>query len=134
VVIVIKLLEDAIRDGDKIYATVNLAFDIFVSRHLRFVPSKVLNTAINSTGSAGPVKTPIAEAQAAAMIQSYNGIGRLPTEVDYVECHATGTSVGDPVEANWVGTHFKREAELLVGSVKANIGYSCYLSWQGIIL
>ncbi|KAJ7811280.1 polyketide synthase [Mycena olivaceomarginata] len=93
VVFVVKLLEDAIRDGDKIYAT-------------------VLNTAINST-----------VAQAAAMLVAYNGIGRSPTEVDFVECHATGTSVGDPVEANWVGNHFKRDEELLIGSVKGNIGH-----------
>ncbi|KAJ7153578.1 polyketide synthase [Mycena crocata] len=105
VVLVVKLLEDAIRDGDKIYAT-------------------VLNTAINSTGSAGPVKTPIAESQAATMLTAYKGIGRSPTEVDFVECHATGTAVGDPVEVNWVGNHFKREHELLVGSVKGNIGHT----------
>ncbi|KAJ7622843.1 polyketide synthase [Mycena polygramma] len=105
VVLVIKLLEDAIRDGDKIYAT-------------------VLNTAINSTGSAGPVKTPIAESQAAAMLTAYKGIGRSPTEVDFVELHATGTAVGDPVEANWVGNHFKRDSELLIGSVKGNIGHT----------
>ncbi|KAJ7191756.1 hypothetical protein B0H12DRAFT_1246247 [Mycena haematopus] len=105
VVIVIKLLEDAIRDGDKIYAT-------------------VLNTAVNSTGSAGPVKTPVAEAQAVAMRNAYHGIGRSPTEVDFVECHATGTSVGDPIEANWVGSQFKRDRELLIGSVKANIGHT----------
>ncbi|KAJ7351379.1 polyketide synthase [Mycena albidolilacea] len=104
VVFVIKLLEDAIRDGDKIYAT-------------------VLSTAINSTGSAGPLKTPIPESQAAAMLAAYNGIGRSPTEVDFVECHATGTSVGDPVEANGVGNHFKRDEELLIGSVKGNFGH-----------
>jgi 3-oxoacyl-(acyl-carrier-protein) synthase len=57
------------------------------------------------------------------MHAAYNGIGRSPTEVDYVECHATGTSVGDPVEANWVGNHFKRDSELLIGSVKGNIGW-----------
>ncbi|KAF7351064.1 Polyketide synthase [Mycena sanguinolenta] len=105
VVLVIKLLEDAIRDGDKIYAT-------------------VLNTAVNSTGSAGPVKTPIAESQAAAMLAAYKGIGRSPKEADFVECHATGTAVGDPVETNWVGNHFKRDSELLIGSVKGNIGHT----------
>ncbi|KAJ7046113.1 polyketide synthase [Mycena alexandri] len=105
VVIVIKLLEDAIRDGDKIYAT-------------------VLNTAINSTGSAGPVKTPIAESQAAAMLDAFKGIGRSPTEVDFIECHATGTSVGDPVEVNWIGNQFKRDRELLIGSLKGNIGHT----------
>ncbi|KAK7039778.1 polyketide synthase [Favolaschia claudopus] len=105
VVFVIKLLEDAIRDGDKIYAT-------------------ILSTAINSTGSAGPMKTPIPESQAAAMLVAYNTIGRSPSEADYVECHATGTTIGDPLEANWVGAHFKKDTELLVGSVKGNIGHS----------
>ncbi|KAF8149650.1 polyketide synthase [Mycena galopus ATCC 62051] len=105
VVFVIKLLEDAIRDGDKIYAT-------------------VLNTAVNSTGSAGPVKMPIAESQAATMLAAYKGISRSPTEVDFVECHATGTSVGDPIEANWIGKYFKRDSELLIGSVKGNIGHT----------
>ncbi|KAK7044311.1 polyketide synthase [Favolaschia claudopus] len=105
VVFVIKLLDDAIRDGDKIYAT-------------------ILNTAINSTGSAGPMKTPIPESQAAVMLAAYNAIGRSPSEADYVECHATGTTIGDPIEANWVGAHFKKDTELLVGSVKGNIGHS----------
>ncbi|KAJ7842961.1 polyketide synthase [Mycena olivaceomarginata] len=105
VVMVIKLLENAIRDGDKIYAT-------------------VLNTAVNSTGSVAPVKTPVADAQATAMLTAYKGIGRSPTEVDFVECHATGTSVGDPIEANWVGNHFKRDHELVIGSVKGNIGHT----------
>ncbi|KAK7057599.1 polyketide synthase [Favolaschia claudopus] len=86
---------------------------------------QVLNTAINSTGSAGPVKTPIPESQAAAMHTAFKGIGRSPAEVDFVECHATGTAVGDPIEANWVGSHFKKEnAELVVGSVKGNIGHT----------
>jgi acyl transferase domain-containing protein len=94
---------------------------------------KILNTAINSTGSAGPSKTPIPESQAAAMLQAFKGTGRSPTEVDFVECHSTGTSVGDPVEANWVGAHFKRDTELLVGSVKANIGYVRIIYWQRIM-
>jgi acyl transferase domain-containing protein len=133
VVIVIKLLEDAVLDGDKIYATVSLVFHVLVLRHSRFIRPKILNTAINSTGSAGPVKTPIAESQAAAMLHAYKGTGRSPTEVDFVECHSTGTSVGDPVEVNWVGAHFKRDTELLVGSVKANIGYGCIFDWQRIM-
>jgi acyl transferase domain-containing protein len=121
VVLVIKLLEDAIRDGDKIYATVRINLSLTSCRVLNFA-SQVLNTAVNSTGSAGPVKTPIAESQAAAMLTAYKGIGRSPKEVDFVECHATGTAVGDPVEANWVGNYFKRDSELVIGSVKGNIG------------
>ena len=34
-----------------------------------------------------------------------------------------GTAQGDPTEANWVGAEFRRDDELIVGSVKGNIGY-----------
>lgn len=33
-----------------------------------------------------------------------------------------GTASGDPTEANWIGEQFKRDGEVLVGSVKGNIG------------
>lgn len=133
------MLEDAIRDGDRIYATVSSPvklcsysqefFDVGVEygrEFYRFV--MIVNragwklTVFCVPGSVGPVKTPIAESQAAAMVAAYKGIGRSPAEVDFVECHATGTSVGDPIEANWVGNYFKRDSELLIGSVKGNIG------------
>ncbi|KAJ7464985.1 putative polyketide synthase [Mycena galericulata] len=102
--VVLKPLEDALRDGDFIYAS-------------------ILGTGINSTGSAGPVSAPVAEAQIDAMHRAYAGTGRLPGEVDYIELHATGTAVGDPIEANWAGSKFQRDDELLVGSVKGNIGH-----------
>ena len=34
-----------------------------------------------------------------------------------------GTAQGDPTEANWIGAEFKRDDELVIGSVKGNIGY-----------
>ncbi|KZV91528.1 hypothetical protein EXIGLDRAFT_769873, partial [Exidia glandulosa HHB12029] len=37
--------------------------------------------------------------------------------------HATGTARGDPTEANWAGRAFQRDTELLIGSVKGNIGH-----------
>ncbi|KAF8898071.1 hypothetical protein CPB84DRAFT_1748077 [Gymnopilus junonius] len=104
-VVVIKPLADAIRDQDHIYAT-------------------ILGTAINSTGSAAPPGAPVAESQRDAMVQAFQRAGRSPREVDYVELHATGTAKGDPTEANWVGEHFHREDELVVGSVKGNIGHT----------
>ena len=39
-----------------------------------------------------------------------------------------GTAKGDPTEANWVGERFHREDELLIGSVKANIGYVYFIT------
>ncbi|KAK0195634.1 putative polyketide synthase [Armillaria mellea] len=106
VVIVIKSLEKAIQDGDHIYGT-------------------ILGTAINAGGSAAPPNAPIAEAQRRVMIKAFERAGRSPKEVSYVECHATGTAQGDPAEANWVGYSFgQRDKEVLIGSVKGNIGHT----------
>ncbi|KAJ3795783.1 polyketide synthase [Lentinula aff. detonsa] len=102
--IVVKLLKDAIKDGDHIYGT-------------------VLGTGINSNGSAAPVSAPVAAGQVGAMERAYRGLHRKPSEVDYVETHTTGTAAGDPVEANWVGEKFGRGKELLIGSVKGNTGH-----------
>ncbi|KAF8525874.1 hypothetical protein BU17DRAFT_83380 [Hysterangium stoloniferum] len=104
VVIVVKKLEDALRDGDHIYAS-------------------VLGTAVTTNGSAAPVNAPVAESQAQAMEQAYIGTGRRPKDVDFLELHATGTAAGDPVEANWIGEKFHRDGELIIGSVKGNIGH-----------
>ncbi|KAJ6465896.1 putative polyketide synthase [Mycena vitilis] len=105
VAIVIKPLKDALRDRDRVYAT-------------------ILGTAINSTGAGGPPGAPVADSQRAAMTEAFKRASRLPTDVAYVELHATGTAKGDPTEANWVGEHFQRADELLVGSVKGNIGHT----------
>ncbi|EJD00213.1 polyketide synthase [Fomitiporia mediterranea MF3/22] len=104
VVVVLKLLSDAIRDGDHIYAS-------------------ILGTGINSCGCAAPVSAPVADAQKDAMLRAYSSTGRSPSEVDFIELHATGTAAGDPTEANWVGEAFKRNGELLLGSVKGNLGH-----------
>ncbi|EJF59192.1 ketoacyl-synt-domain-containing protein [Dichomitus squalens LYAD-421 SS1] len=102
--IVLKPLEDAVHDHDHIYAT-------------------ILGTGVNSSGSLAPVNAPVASAQADAMRRAFSYTDRLPQEVDFLELHATGTAQGDPSEANWVGRNFHREDELLVGSVKGNIGH-----------
>ncbi|GBE89888.1 putative polyketide synthase [Sparassis crispa] len=105
VAIVIKPLEQALNDHDRIYAT-------------------VLGTAINSTGSGAPPSAPVAESQRDVMIHAFKRARREPQEVDYVEAHATGTAKGDPTEVNWIGEHFRRQEELLIGSVKGNIGHT----------
>ncbi|KLO91892.1 putative polyketide synthase [Fusarium fujikuroi] len=45
---------------------------------------------------------------------------------DYVECHGTGTAVGDPIEVEATGRVFDRGSgdQLLLGSVKTNVGHS----------
>ncbi|KAJ7877965.1 acyl transferase domain-containing protein [Mycena olivaceomarginata] len=58
------------------------------------------------------------------MLVAFERAGHSPSEAAYVELHATGTAKGDPTEANWVGQRFRRANELLVGSVKGNIGHT----------
>ena len=50
-----------------------------------------------------------------------------PNSIFYMECHGTGTKVGDPIEANTVGKFFARspnDPPLLIGSVKSVIGHT----------
>ncbi|OSX62601.1 hypothetical protein POSPLADRAFT_1055974, partial [Postia placenta MAD-698-R-SB12] len=105
VAIVLKPLQQALLDEDPIYAT-------------------ILGTAINSCGGSAPSGAPVAEAQRDAMRKAFRLSGRSPREVDFVELHATGTAKGDPTEANWAGEEFQRDDEILIGSVKGNIGHT----------
>ncbi|KAJ7066919.1 hypothetical protein C8F01DRAFT_1340925 [Mycena amicta] len=107
--VVLKTLDDAIRDNDHIYAT-------------------VLGSATNSNGGGGPPNAPVARTQKQAMKSAFQRAGKAPSEASYAEIHATGTAKGDPTEANWVGEEFSRgrpaARELLIGSVKGNIGHT----------
>jgi acyl transferase domain-containing protein len=69
------------------------------------------------------VNAPVASAQEDAMRRAFRMARVSPTEVDFLELHATGTARGDPTEANWVGEAFQRDGDILLGSVKGNIGY-----------
>ncbi|KAH9886258.1 ketoacyl-synt-domain-containing protein [Cubamyces lactineus] len=104
VCMVLKPLDAALRDGDKVYAT-------------------ILGTGINNCGSLAPVNAPVAASQQEAMMRAFAQARRNPREVDFVELHATGTATGDPTEANWVGREFCRDGELMIGSVKGNVGH-----------
>ncbi|KAI0683985.1 polyketide synthase [Cerioporus squamosus] len=104
VVIVLKPLQAAVRDHDHIYAT-------------------ILGTGVNSSGSLVPANAPSAQAQKDAMQRAFLQTGRNPKDVDFIELHATGTVKGDPTEANWVGEAFQRDGDIVVGSVKGNLGH-----------
>lgn len=107
-VIVIKRLEDALRDGDTVRAVIR-------------------NTGSNQHGRTPAITQPNQEAQVDLIERTYKqaGIDMEPTR--FFEAHGTGTRVGDPVEANAIGTAFRhcRSAHdpLFIGAVKANIGH-----------
>lgn len=64
--------------------------------------------------------------QSVLLRDCYESSGVSPNDVAYVECHATGTKVGDPEEVNALETVFlkNRTTPLLIGSIKSNMGHS----------
>lgn len=52
---------------------------------------QILGTAVTTNGSALPPNAPLPSAQKQAMIKAFQRANRLPKDVAYFECHATGT-------------------------------------------
>jgi acyl transferase domain-containing protein len=109
-VTVLKRLEDAQRDGDRIYAVVKGA------------------AANNDGASEGPM-TPRPGGQLDALRAAYRDAGFSPATLGYVEAHGTATTVGDVVEVAALRQLFeeagwKEGTRTALGSVKANIGHT----------
>lgn len=90
-VIVLKPLEAALRDHDHVYATVGL---VLLLPSVRVCNSgysnQILGTGVNSSGSLVPANAPAALAQRDAMVRAFAQARRSPSEVDFLELHATG--------------------------------------------
>ena len=78
---------------------------------------------LSNDGRAGGLLVPSQEGQERAMRLAYAAAGLAPRTVSLVECHATGTPVGDAVEAGSMARVFADCDDLPVGSVKSNVGH-----------
>ena len=107
-IVALKRLEDAIADGDRIWAVIR-------------------GSAVNQDGTGPGLTVPEGPAQQRAIEAALARAGFEPSEVDYLEAHGTGTRVGDPTEFEAAGTVYGKgrdpEHPLLIGSVKTNIGH-----------
>ena len=106
---VLKRHSDAVRDGDKIHAIIK-------------------GGALSNDGKGEFVLSPNTKGQVLAYERAYENAGVDPRDVDYIECHATGTPKGDNVELGSMDTFFScfpRENgnKPLLGSVKSNLGH-----------
>jgi acyl transferase domain-containing protein len=111
-VVVLKRLTDAVADGDSIRAVIRSI--------------AVNNDGADKVGFAAPS----VQGQAAAMAEAIELAGVTPDQLDVVELHATGTTLGDPIEVAALRRAFSRTAKTalepggcLIGSVKGNIGH-----------
>jgi len=106
-IFLLKRTEDALAHGDRIYGIVRgigLANDV-----------------------GGSLLAPLSEGQLRAMRAAYARSGWNPQDVDLIECHATGTPVGDATEVAslrglW-GDSRPEGVDCVIGSVKSNIGH-----------
>ena len=106
-IVVLKRLDDACRDGDTIYGVIR---GIGLSNDI-----------------AGSLLSADSEGQLRAMREAYRQAGWAPEDVDLIECHGTGTPLGDAVEleslhALWRDARWHR-GQCALGSVKSNIGH-----------
>ncbi|KAI1467743.1 polyketide synthase [Daldinia caldariorum] len=105
--IYLKRMSSAMRDKNKIRAVIRA-------------------TAVNSNGRTPGITQPSAKLQEAVIRKAYSSAGLMFADTDYVECHGTGTPVGDPIEVDAIARCFSRSRELplLIGAVKTNLGHS----------
>ncbi|WP_353473838.1 beta-ketoacyl synthase N-terminal-like domain-containing protein [Salipiger sp. H15] len=108
-VVVLRRLKDALADGDHVWAVIK-------------------GSAINNDGAgkAGYLAPSVdGQAQAIAEAQAVAGVGS--DTIDYVECHGTGTYLGDPIEVAALTQAFAQsgsgQGHCRIGSVKTNIGH-----------
>ncbi len=107
-VVVLKRVGDAIRDGAPIRAVIR-------------------GSAVNQDGASGGLTVPNGVAQQQVIAQALRRADVRAGEVDYLEAHGTGTSLGDPIEVQAAGAVLGEGRDpnrpLLIGSVKTNIGH-----------
>ncbi|KAI0533002.1 putative polyketide synthase [Xylaria digitata] len=86
----------------------------------------IRGTAINSNGKTPGITLPSATMQEVVVRRAYQTAGLDFADTDYIECHGTGTAVGDPIEVDALASCFTaRPGEALkIGSVKTNLGHS----------
>jgi len=106
-VVVLKRLDHALRDGDRVHAVIR-------------------GSAVNQDGRSSGFTAPNVLAQIALIEAALTDAGLAPADIGLVEAHGTGTALGDPIEMEALVAALGRKnagARLFVGSVKTNIGH-----------
>ncbi len=107
--VVLKRAEDAVRDGDRVYAVIR-------------------GVGVASDGRGMSVMAPRVEGEELALQRAYAAAEVSPASIGLIEAHGTGTPVGDATEVQALTRVFgERDGELprcAVGTVKSMIGHT----------
>jgi len=107
-IVILKPLEAALKDRDHIYALIRA-------------------TGINHDGQGSGLVIPNKEAQRQLISNVLEEAGICASQIQYIEAHGTGTSIGDPIEAWAIDQVLNRPSfrkqKCLLGSIKSNIGH-----------
>ncbi len=107
-VVILKPLQRALADGDRIYAVIRA-------------------TAVNQDGRTAGISVPSQASQEANIVDALRLADISPGTIQYVEAHGTGTPVGDPIEAAAIGATYgkshDRAEHCVIGSIKSNFGH-----------
>ncbi|SHG28015.1 type I polyketide synthase [Chryseobacterium vrystaatense] len=106
--VVLKRLEDAVRDQDKIYAVIK-------------------GVGVSSDGNGTSVMSPSVKGQLKALQQAWINADLDEKQIGYLEAHGTGTPLGDKTELQTLAQFFTKEETTRaagIGSVKSNIGHA----------
>ena len=116
---VLKRLSDAERDADKIHAVIS-------------------GIGLSNDGRGQFVLSPNFKGQIQAYKRAYESSKVSPEKIDYIECHATGTPLGDKVELDSMELFFaapdlpeEKKSKPLIGSVKSNLGHMLTAAGMG---
>ncbi|KAI1076097.1 polyketide synthase-like protein [Whalleya microplaca] len=103
----VKRLSSALKDSDKIWGVIRA-------------------TALNANGKTPGISQPSAALQEAVTRKAYAVAGLSFADTDYIECHGTGTAIGDVIEVDALKRCFlpRGSPPLMIGSVKTNLGHS----------
>jgi polyketide synthase PksN len=106
---VLKLLDDAIADGDRIHGV-------------------IAGSAFDHSGRSNGYSAPNPVAQCDVIERALSAADAHPDSIDCVEGHGTGTALGDSIEVAALSQAFRRHTDrkqyCAIGCVKSNIGHS----------